>query len=85
MNRVSIENRTRRKQDAVYSAIVRYMRDHDGRAPTYRWLCAECGISSTSMMARYIGALVERGYLVIDGKQEARAIRLVRDGKRGVA
>lgn len=51
------------RQRAVYACIVRYKREHDGNSPTVRDIGAECGITSTSIVARYLRALEAQGLI----------------------
>lgn len=50
-------------QNKMFPLIVGYARDHGGAVPTYRWLKAEMGLSSTSIVKSRIEVLLLAGWL----------------------
>ena len=57
--------------------IIRYKRQHDGNSPTVREIQDACGVSSTSMVAYYLGKLEDVGLIRRGHGFESRAIEVV--------
>jgi len=65
-----------KKQTLVYNYISDFIKDNDGRAPSYRDICAGLGLSSVSAVAEHVDNLVKLGALrKIPG--EARSLEVV--------
>ena len=65
-----------KKQTLVYNYISEFIKNNDGRAPSYRDICAGRGLSSVSAVAEHVDNLVKLGALrKIPG--EARSLEVV--------
>ena len=65
-----------KKQTLVYNFIADFIKNHDGRSPSYRDICAGLGLSSVSAVAEHVDNLVKLGALrKIPG--EARSLEVV--------
>ncbi|KAA3644805.1 MAG: hypothetical protein DWQ07_15480 [Chloroflexi bacterium] len=71
------EELTSRERE-VFGFIVRYKTDNDGVSPTIREILAGTRITSTSMVAFYLGKLEEKGLIEALGKGvQTRNIRVI--------
>lgn len=65
-----------KKQALVYDFIADFIKNNDGKSPSYRDICAGLGLSSVSAVAEHIDNLVKLGALrKIPG--EARSLEVV--------
>ena len=65
-----------KKQTLVYDFIADFIKNNDGRSPSYRDICAGLGLSSVSAVAEHVDNLVKLGALrKIPG--EARSLEVV--------
>ena len=65
-----------KKQTLVYNYISDFIKNNDGRAPSYRDICAGIGLSSVSAVAEHVDNLVKLGALrKIPG--EARSLEVI--------
>ncbi len=65
-----------KKQTLVYNFISDFIKENDGRAPSYRDICAGLGLSSVSAVAEHVDNLVKLGALrKIPG--EARSLEVI--------
>lgn len=65
-----------KKQTLVYNFISDFIKENDGRSPSYRDICAGLGLSSVSAVAEHVDNLVKLGALrKIPG--EARSLEVI--------
>ena len=65
-----------KKQALVYDFIADFIKNNDGRSPSYRDICTGIGLSSVSAVAEHIDNLVKIGALrKVPG--EARSLEVV--------
>lgn len=65
-----------KKQTLVYNYIADFIKNNDGRSPSYRDICAGIGLSSVSAVAEHVDNLVKIGALrKIPG--EARSLEVI--------
>lgn len=65
-----------KKQTLVYNYISEFIKNNEGRAPSYRDICAGIGLSSVSAVAEHVDNLVKLGALrKIPG--EARSLEVI--------
>lgn len=65
-----------KKQTLVYNYISDFIKENDGRSPSYRDICAGIGLSSVSAVAEHVDNLVKIGALrKIPG--EARSLEVI--------
>ena len=65
-----------KKQTLVYNYIADFIKNNDGRSPSYRDICAGLGLSSVSAVAEHVENLVKLGALrKIPG--EARSLEVI--------
>ena len=56
------------KYQTIYDFIVSFKANHDGNSPTIRQIGEDCGVSSTSMVSRYLDGMVKLGLIKRIGK-----------------
>lgn len=65
-----------KKQTLVYDFIAEFIKNNDGKSPSYRDICTGIGLSSVSAVAEHIDNLVKIGALrKVPG--EARSLEVV--------
>jgi SOS-response transcriptional repressor LexA len=61
----------------VFSFILKFKASNDGISPTIRQICEACGISSTSVVAKILKRLEQRGWITLEPRFQTRNIKVV--------
>ena len=60
---------------SIFHFIISYKTENDGLSPTYREICEECGISSTSVVRYHLLKLEQEGKIAFGKKK--RGIKII--------